>query len=82
MNPLPGELYLVDLGMIGKVRPAVVVSRELKRRSLACGRDAPRMAYSARNATMGSTFVARRAGMRQAASATSASATGATSSAA
>jgi mRNA interferase MazF len=28
MNPLPGELYLVDLGMVGKVRPAVVVSRE------------------------------------------------------
>ncbi|MDO8543635.1 MAG: type II toxin-antitoxin system PemK/MazF family toxin [Opitutaceae bacterium] len=28
MNPLPGELYLVDLGMVGKVRPAVVISRE------------------------------------------------------
>lgn len=28
MNPLPGELYLIDLGMIGKVRPAVVISRE------------------------------------------------------
>lgn len=28
MNPLPGELYLVDLGMAGKVRPAVVVSRK------------------------------------------------------
>ena len=28
MNPLVGELYLVDLGMVGKVRPAVVVSRE------------------------------------------------------
>ena len=28
MNPLAGELYLVDLGMVGKVRPAVVVSRE------------------------------------------------------
>jgi mRNA interferase MazF len=28
MSPLPGELYLVDLGMVGKVRPAVVVSRE------------------------------------------------------
>jgi mRNA interferase MazF len=28
MNPLPGEIYLVDLGMIGKVRPAIVVSRE------------------------------------------------------
>jgi mRNA interferase MazF len=27
MNPLPGELYLVDLGAVGKVRPAVVVSR-------------------------------------------------------
>jgi mRNA interferase MazF len=27
MNPAPGELYLVDLGMVGKVRPAVVVSR-------------------------------------------------------
>lgn len=28
MSPLPGELYLVDLGMVGKVRPAVVISRE------------------------------------------------------
>lgn len=28
MNPVPGELYLVDLGMAGKVRPAVIVSRE------------------------------------------------------
>lgn len=28
MSPKPGELYLVDLGMIGKVRPAMVVSRE------------------------------------------------------
>ena len=28
MNPIPGELYLVDLGMVGKVRPAVVISRE------------------------------------------------------
>jgi mRNA interferase MazF len=28
MIPIPGELYLVDLGMVGKVRPAVVVSRE------------------------------------------------------
>jgi mRNA interferase MazF len=28
MNPTPGELYLVDLGMVGKVRPAVVLSRE------------------------------------------------------
>jgi len=28
MSPIPGELYLVDLGMVGKVRPAVVVSRE------------------------------------------------------
>jgi len=28
MNPLPGEIYLVDLGMVGKVRPAVVVSRD------------------------------------------------------
>jgi len=27
MNPVPGDLYLVDLGMVGKVRPAVVVSR-------------------------------------------------------
>ena len=34
MNPVPGELYLVDLGMAGKVRPAVVVSRE--------DRDSPR----------------------------------------
>ena len=28
MNPAPGELFLVDLGTVGKVRPAVVVSRE------------------------------------------------------
>src|SRR5665213_631329 len=28
MNPRPGEIYLVDFGMAGKVRPAVVVSRE------------------------------------------------------
>lgn len=28
MSPLPGELYLIDLGMVGKVRPAVVISRE------------------------------------------------------
>ncbi len=28
MNPAPGELYLVDLGVVGKVRPAVIVSRE------------------------------------------------------
>lgn len=28
MNPVPGELYLVDLGMVGKVRPAIIVSRE------------------------------------------------------
>jgi mRNA interferase MazF len=28
MNPAPGELYLVDLGIIGKVRPAVILSRE------------------------------------------------------
>ncbi|HWA85135.1 MAG TPA: type II toxin-antitoxin system PemK/MazF family toxin [Opitutus sp.] len=28
MSPLPGELFLVDLGMVGKVRPAVVLSRE------------------------------------------------------
>lgn len=28
MNPKPGEMYLVDLGMVGKVRPAVIVSRE------------------------------------------------------
>ena len=27
MNPKPGEIYLVDLGMVAKVRPAVVVSR-------------------------------------------------------
>ena len=27
MNPAPGELYLVDLGLAGKVRPAVVLSR-------------------------------------------------------
>lgn len=28
MNPTPGEIYLVDLGVVGKVRPAVIVSRE------------------------------------------------------
>jgi mRNA interferase MazF len=28
MNPLPGDLYLIDLGMVGKVRPAVIVSRD------------------------------------------------------
>jgi mRNA interferase MazF len=28
MSPSPGELYLIDLGMVGKVRPAVVISRE------------------------------------------------------
>ncbi len=28
MNPKPGEIYLTDLGYIGKVRPSVVVSRE------------------------------------------------------
>ena len=28
MNPKPGEIYLIDLGFVGKVRPAVVVSRE------------------------------------------------------
>jgi len=27
MNPKPGEIYLIDLGFVGKVRPAVVVSR-------------------------------------------------------
>lgn len=27
MNPRPGEIYLVDSGMVAKVRPAVVVSR-------------------------------------------------------
>jgi mRNA interferase MazF len=27
VNPKPGEVYLVDLGMAAKVRPAVVVSR-------------------------------------------------------
>ena len=27
MSPIPGELYLIDLGMVGKVRPAVVISR-------------------------------------------------------
>jgi len=27
MNPWPGEIYLVDLGFVDKVRPAVVVSR-------------------------------------------------------
>lgn len=28
MTPVPGEIHLVDLGMVGKVRPAIVVSRE------------------------------------------------------
>ena len=28
MTPKPGEVYLVDLGMAGKVRPVVIVSRE------------------------------------------------------
>ena len=28
MSPIPGELYLIDLGMVGKVRPAVVISRD------------------------------------------------------
>lgn len=28
MSPASGELYLIDLGMVGKVRPAVVVSRQ------------------------------------------------------
>jgi mRNA interferase MazF len=28
MNPKPGEVYLVDLGLLAKIRPAVVVSRE------------------------------------------------------
>jgi mRNA interferase MazF len=28
MSPIPGELYLIDLGMVGKVRPAVVISKE------------------------------------------------------
>ena len=27
MTPVPGEIHLVDLGMVGKVRPAVIVSR-------------------------------------------------------
>ncbi len=28
MNPASGEIYLIDLGAVGKVRPAVVVSRK------------------------------------------------------
>ena len=28
MIPKPGEVYMVDLGIVGKVRPAVIVSRE------------------------------------------------------
>jgi mRNA interferase MazF len=28
MSPIPGELYLIDLGIVGRVRPAVVISRE------------------------------------------------------
>jgi mRNA interferase MazF len=27
-NPKPGEVYWVDLGMAGKVRPLIVISRE------------------------------------------------------
>ena len=27
MSPITGEIYLIDLGMVGKVRPAVVISR-------------------------------------------------------
>jgi len=27
VNPAPGELWVVDLGVVGKVRPVVVVSR-------------------------------------------------------
>ena len=34
MTPNPGDVYLVDLGMVAKVRPMVVVSR--------CDADAPR----------------------------------------
>ena len=28
MTPKPGEVYLVDLGMAGKVRPVLIVTRE------------------------------------------------------
>jgi mRNA interferase MazF len=28
MNPASGEVCLIDLGMVGKVRPAIAVSRE------------------------------------------------------
>jgi mRNA interferase MazF len=28
MTPKPGEVYLVDLGIAGKVRPVVIVTRE------------------------------------------------------
>jgi mRNA interferase MazF len=28
MTPKPGEVYLVDLGLAGKVRPVVIVTRE------------------------------------------------------
>lgn len=28
MSPKPGEIYLIDLGYAGKVRPAIVASRE------------------------------------------------------
>jgi mRNA interferase MazF len=28
MTPIPGEVYLVDMGLPGKVRPVVIVSRE------------------------------------------------------
>ena len=28
MTPKPGEVYMVDLGLAGKVRPEVIVSRE------------------------------------------------------
>ncbi len=41
MIPKPGEVYLVDLGMAGKVRPVVIVSREDANapRALSDGRD-------------------------------------------
>lgn len=28
MSPKPGEVYLLDLGTVGKVRPVIVVSRD------------------------------------------------------
>jgi mRNA interferase MazF len=41
MDPRPGEVYLVNLGLAGKVRPAVVLSRFDPERPLALVSFAP-----------------------------------------